>query len=78
MAIMLGGAAFHAAKKLKDKLVAIAAHDLGVPAERLVYSDGDVFDRTAPQSRRTWTELVTIAHRNFHRLPEGFEPGPCR
>ena len=35
MAIMLGGAAFHAAKKLKDKLVAIAAHDLGVPAERV-------------------------------------------
>ena len=32
MAIMLGGAAFHAANKIKDKLIAIAAHDLGVPA----------------------------------------------
>ena len=32
MAIMLGGAAFHAAQKLKARLVAIAAHDLGVPA----------------------------------------------
>ena len=62
-------------RKLKDKLVAIAAHDLGVPAERLVYSDGDVFDRAAPRQRRTWAELVTIAHRNFHKLPEGFEPG---
>ena len=37
MAIMLGGAAFHAAQKLKDKLVAIAAHDLGIPAERATY-----------------------------------------
>ena len=75
MAIMLGGAAFHAAKKLKDKLVAIAAHDLGVPAERLVYSEGDVFDASAPDKKRTWTDLVTIAHRNFHQLPEGIEPG---
>src|SRR6185312_15095706 len=44
MAIMLGGATFHAANKIKDKLIAIAAHDLGVPAERLVYKDGNVFD----------------------------------
>ena len=31
MAIMLGGAAFHAAQKLKARLIAIAAHDLGIP-----------------------------------------------
>jgi 3-oxo-Delta1-steroid hydratase/dehydrogenase large subunit len=75
MAIMLGGAAFHAAEKLKNRMIAIAAHDLGMPAERAVYRDGDVFDRAAPDKRRTWSELVTIAHRHFHRLPEGFEPG---
>jgi len=40
MAIMLGGAAFHAATKLKDKLMAIAAMDLGIPVERAVYSEG--------------------------------------
>jgi CO/xanthine dehydrogenase Mo-binding subunit len=75
MAIMLGGAAFHAAEKLKARLVAIAAHDLGIPVERAVYQDGDVLDRTAPEQRRSWAELVTIAHRHFHRLPPGFEPG---
>jgi 2-furoyl-CoA dehydrogenase large subunit len=75
MAIMLGGAAFHAAEKLKGRLVAIAAHDLGIPAERAVYRDGNVFDSAAPDKRRTWAELVTIAHRHFHRLPPGFEPG---
>ena len=75
MAIMLGGAAFHAARKLKEKLIAIAARDLKIPAERLTYSDGNVFECTAPQNRRTWQQLVTIAHRNFHLLPEGFEPG---
>jgi 3-oxo-Delta1-steroid hydratase/dehydrogenase large subunit len=75
MAIMLGGAAFHAAQKLKARLVAIAAHDLGIAPERAVYGAGDVSDKSVPQSRRTWLELVTIAHRNFHRLPPDTEPG---
>jgi CO/xanthine dehydrogenase Mo-binding subunit len=75
MAIMLGGAAFHAAQKLKARLLAIAAHDLAIPPEQALYDKGDVFDRGAPQSRRSWSELVTIAHRHFHRLPPGTEPG---
>jgi 2-furoyl-CoA dehydrogenase large subunit len=75
MAIMLGGAAFHAAEKLKARLTAIAAQDLGIPLERASYSAGDVFDHDAPQKRRSWGELVTIAHRHFHRLPPGTEPG---
>jgi CO/xanthine dehydrogenase Mo-binding subunit len=72
---MLGGAAFHAAQKFKARLLAIAAHDLKIPPEHAAYDAGDVFDRTVPQNRRTWTELVTIAHRNFHRLPPNTEPG---
>jgi len=49
MAIMLGGAAFHAAQKLKARLVAIGAHDLGIPEERTAYENGNVSDRAAPQ-----------------------------
>ena len=75
MAIMLGGAAFHAAQKLKARMMAIAAHDLGIPLERVVWRNGDAFDRNAPEQKRTWTELVTIAHRFFHRLPPDTEPG---
>jgi 2-furoyl-CoA dehydrogenase large subunit len=75
MAIMLGGAAFHAAQKLKEKLTAIGAHDLGIPLERAVYEKGNVFDRDKPANKRDWADLVTIAHRNFHRMPPGFEPG---
>ncbi len=75
MAIMLGGAAFHAAQKLKARLVAIAAHDLKIPLERATYDAGHVFDRVALQNRRSWAELVTIAHRHFHRLPPDTEPG---
>jgi CO/xanthine dehydrogenase Mo-binding subunit len=91
MAIMLGGAAFHAAQKLKARLIAIAAHDLGIPLERVIYEGGNVFDRAAlaseasgqrgdsmmraaPQNKRSWIELVTIAHRHFHRLPPDTEP----
>jgi len=75
MAIMLGGAAFHAAHKLKAKLTAIAAHDLGIPLERAVYDQGNVHDRNAPQNKRDWADLVQIAFRNYHRMPAGMEPG---
>src|SRR5258708_32336854 len=47
MAIMMGGAAFHAANKIKNKLIAIAAHDLGVPAERETFNAGIFFDSFA-------------------------------
>ena len=38
--------------KLKAKLTAIGAHDLGIPLERAVYKDGTVRDRDAPQNKR--------------------------
>jgi CO/xanthine dehydrogenase Mo-binding subunit len=75
MAIMLGGAAFHAAEKFRKARIAISAHDQGVPADRLTYAAGDVFDSGAPQTRRAWIELVNIAHRHIHRMPPDTEPG---
>jgi len=75
MAIMLGGAAFYAAEKLRDKLTAIGAHDLGIPLARAVYDQGNVYERDKPGNRRTWADLVNIAHRNMHRMPDGMEPG---
>ena len=41
----------------------------------MAWRDGDAFDRNAPDNKRTWSELVTIAHRFFHRLPPDTEPG---
>jgi CO/xanthine dehydrogenase Mo-binding subunit len=72
---MLGGAAFHAANKLKAKLTAIAAHDLGIPLERAVYDQGNVYDKTKPEHKRTWLDLVQIAWRSYHRMPQDMEPG---
>lgn len=74
MAIMLGGAAFHAAHKLKAKLVAMAAHQFGVPENQIVYDGGSVSDPNSGR-KQTFVDLANTAHRNFHLLPPGFEPG---
>ena len=34
-----------------------------------------MFDRNAPQNKRSWADLVQIAFRNYHRMPAGMEPG---
>jgi 2-furoyl-CoA dehydrogenase large subunit len=75
MAIMLGGAAKEAATKLKSSLVAIAAHNLGVAPDAVEYRGGAVELRSDPGRRMSWDELVEIAHRRFHKLPPGAEPG---
>jgi 3-oxo-Delta1-steroid hydratase/dehydrogenase large subunit len=75
MAIMLGGAARDAAKKLKATLLAIAAHNLERKPEKLVYDGGDIAAADDPKARLTWDQLVEIAHRKFHLLPPGTEPG---
>lgn len=73
MAIMLGGAAAGAAKRLRAKLLAIAAHQWQVPPEAPRWEDGDA---VLPDGRRiAWGRLVEIAHREFHNLPAGMEPG---
>jgi 2-furoyl-CoA dehydrogenase large subunit len=74
MAIMLGGAAFHAAQKLKSKVTQIGAHQFGLAEDKVIYANGGV--RDAGSARQLgWAEIVNIAHRNYHLLPPGMEPG---
>jgi 2-furoyl-CoA dehydrogenase large subunit len=75
MAIMLGGAAAGAARTIKQTLMAIAAHNFECSVEDLEYRDGAVSLKGAPAKRFSWGELVEIAHRKFHKLPPGMEPG---
>jgi 2-furoyl-CoA dehydrogenase large subunit len=75
MAIMLGGAAAEAAIKLKAAMLTIAAYHLKVDPEALVWRGGDVSVATEPERRLTWDAIVEIAHRKFHLLPPGMEPG---
>ena len=75
MAIMLGGAAAGAARKIKDALIAIAAHNFECSPEDLEYRDGDVNVMGSPEKKLNWDQLVEIAHRKFHKIPPGMEPG---
>ena len=75
MAIMMGGAASGAAAKIRDQLIAIAAHNFQLPTERLVYDCGDVSVADDLSKVMTWHELVDIAHRRYHQMPLGSEPG---
>ncbi len=75
MAIMLGGAAAGAAQKIRETVIAIAAHNLGCSIEAAEYSEGNVSVRGHPEKRLTWDEITTIAHRKFHQMPPGVEPG---
>ncbi|MBT3552660.1 MAG: xanthine dehydrogenase family protein [Rhodospirillaceae bacterium] len=75
MAIMLGGAITGAAAKLKAQIMAIAAHNLETPLDQLEYSGGDVSVRNDPSRKLTWNEICYIAHKQYHRLPEGAAPG---
>ena len=75
MAIMLGGAAAGAARKIKVTLMEIAAHNLKCTGEGIEYSEGDAFVRGHPDQRMTWDDLIAIAHRKIHQMPQGIEPG---
>ena len=75
MAIMLGGAAAGAGRKIKETLVRIAAHQFECAVEDVEYANGDCNVRGVPDKKLGWDELVTIAHRRFHKLPPGIEPG---
>ncbi len=75
MAIMLGGAAAGAARIIKETLIEIAAHNLGCTIETIEYKDGNVAVRGHPEKKMLWDDLIAIAHRKYHKMPPGLEPG---
>ena len=74
MAIVLGSATSEAARRIRAKMVRIAAHDLGAAEDLVEYQDGTFFVRGEPARKLSWEEIAAIAHRQFHRLPPGMEP----
>ena len=75
MAIMLGGAAVEAANKIVSKLLAIGAHEFGLPGDQVVWRDCAVHANDGSGRKLMWDELVVICHRHAHRLAPGQEPG---
>src|SRR5262249_48145984 len=75
MAIMLGGAATGAAQKVKKKLIAIAAHNLGCKPEEIEYDGGDAINTRDRSKKIAWERLCQIAHQRIDLMPDGMEPG---
>ncbi|WP_090937475.1 xanthine dehydrogenase family protein molybdopterin-binding subunit [Nonomuraea jiangxiensis] len=69
-----GGALARAAARLRDKLVAIAAHRLEAAPGDLELADGVVRVKGDPRASVTLRELATSAWRGWD-LPEGVTPG---
>src|SRR5258706_4054976 len=63
MAIMLGGAAAGAAKKIKETLIAIAAHNFEGSPEDLEYRHGSASLKGAPGEKLCWGPAVGIPER---------------
>ncbi len=64
-----------AARRVKDKLIAIAAHELEADAKDLEVAEGAVRVKGSPERRRSIRRLAGTAHWNQGDLPEGMEPG---
>jgi carbon-monoxide dehydrogenase large subunit len=74
-AVIGGGAAILAARTLREKALAIAAHLLEVSADDLTLADGRVTVRGAPDRVLTLREIARTAYAGAKRLPKGMEPG---
>ncbi len=75
MAIVLGTATSTAAREIREKMIAIAAHDLGAGENGIEYADGTFSVRGEPSRSLSWEEVAHIAHKQFHRMPPGQELG---
>jgi 2-furoyl-CoA dehydrogenase large subunit len=75
MAIVLGDASVGAARRLKAKMLDIAAYRLGIPSSDCGW-DGTRVRRTDGTGETvSWMEMVRIAHVTYHKLPPGMDPG---
>jgi carbon-monoxide dehydrogenase large subunit len=73
-AVVAGNAAFAAAREVRDKALALAAHVLEVERADLELVGGGVQVRGAPSTRVTLGQLATVAAPG-RRLPPGMMPG---
>lgn len=69
-----GGAAAKAARQLREKILAIGAHQLDVPADTVTITDAFVHLTKDPGTRISLGEIAYIAHRMPNRLPDGMDP----
>ena len=68
-------AAALAARKLKAKLIEIAAHLTEIPTTALEFADGAVREKSANGQRLSIKQIAGQVHWNIESLPEGMEAG---
>ena len=66
--LMAGNAALEAAERARDLVARAAGEKLEVPAERLVFADGRVFDAERPDEGLAFREAVIAAEARFGTL----------
>ncbi len=72
---VVGGAAVAlAARKIRDKGKALAAHLLEAAEEDIEYEDGKFFVRGSPDQNKTIQDIALMANVAWN-MPEGMEPG---
>ena len=71
-----GSALVRSAEKIRSKLIKIAAHQLEVAEEDVVYdrSNGKIHVKGSPDQAKAFAEL-SVATLTAHQLPDGMEPG---
>ena len=69
------GAVIMATKKIRDKIIRIASHMLGVGTGELKLTDGTICSRTDGQKSVSFKDIASIAYKKILLLPEGVEPG---
>ncbi len=71
-----GSALVRSAQKVRAKILKIAAHQLEVAVEDLVYDreTGKIYVKGSPDRAKTFGEMAFAAY-TAHNLPEGLEPG---
>ena len=74
-AVIGGGAVARAARALREKITAIAAHLLEAAAADLEVADGRIAVRGMPARGISMVEVARVAHLETHRLPPETEPG---
>jgi 2-furoyl-CoA dehydrogenase large subunit len=71
----VAGTVHLAACRLRDKLAAIAAVQFECAMQDIVFTDGTIGPRAAPQAAMPFTRLAANPHWAPGLLPEGMEPG---
>lgn len=71
-----GSALVRSAEKIREKVTAIAAHQLEAAVEDMVYDqdNGIIHVKGSPDKAKAFGEIAFATH-TAHQLPEGMEPG---